>query len=121
VIRFTVPGPPVPKARARIIHRASGAIQAFTPEATAKYELKVGLCARTAGIRPDKGELALSVWFYTPNARRMDLDNLLKSVMDGLNGIAWEDDSQVAEVHASRMVDHLSPRAVVSIGPRKGP
>lgn len=31
---------------------------------------------------------------------RADLDNLLKVVFDGLNGVAWDDDSQVVKLHA---------------------
>lgn len=30
--------------------------------------------------------------------RRPDIDNLVKSVLDGLNGVAYEDDAQVVEV-----------------------
>lgn len=28
-----------------------------------------------------------------------DLDNAAKSILDGLKGVAWEDDRQVAELH----------------------
>lgn len=30
--------------------------------------------------------------------RRMDVDNVAKSVLDGLNGVAYEDDNQVVEL-----------------------
>ena len=30
--------------------------------------------------------------------RRMDVDNVAKSVLDGLNGVAYEDDDQVIEL-----------------------
>ena len=31
-----------------------------------------------------------------------DIDNLLKTVLDGLNGVAFRDDAQVCEVVASK-------------------
>jgi Holliday junction resolvase RusA-like endonuclease len=34
--------------------------------------------------------------------KKPDTDNLLKAVLDGLNGIAWADDSQVIRVSASK-------------------
>lgn len=33
-------------------------------------------------------------------ALRADIDNLIKTVLDGLNGVAWEDDTQVVKVEA---------------------
>jgi Holliday junction resolvase RusA-like endonuclease len=34
-----------------------------------------------------------------PNTFKPDADNIAKLVMDGMNGVVWGDDSQVAEVH----------------------
>lgn len=34
--------------------------------------------------------------------KRPDVDNLVKAVLDGLNGIAFKDDCQVVEVHATK-------------------
>lgn len=34
-----------------------------------------------------------------------DIDNLLKGLFDGLNKIAWVDDSQIVEVHAMKIYD----------------
>ena len=31
-----------------------------------------------------------------------DVDNYAKSILDGLNGVAWEDDRQVVELHIYR-------------------
>lgn len=40
--------------------------------------------------------------FRLDHGRRVDTDNLAKAVMDGLTGIAWEDDSQVCVLVATR-------------------
>ena len=56
--------------------------------------------------------------FYT-SGHRVDLDNLLKSILDGLKGAAYEDDSQIVRVSAERYnisesftVEDLKPEEV---------
>jgi Holliday junction resolvase RusA-like endonuclease len=39
---------------------------------------------RKSGVKPD-----------APQFPRCDVDNAAKAVLDALNGVAWEDDSQV--------------------------
>ena len=34
--------------------------------------------------------------------KKPDVDNIGKSILDSLNGIAYQDDSQVSEVHVSK-------------------
>jgi Holliday junction resolvase RusA-like endonuclease len=48
-------------------------------------------------------------------ARRGDLDNTLKSILDSLTGIAWDDDSQVRCIYAERREDKVNPRVEVEI------
>lgn len=113
---FTVPGPPVPKARAR---HGRGR-RSYTPTKTASYEEKVALCARLA-LNKTKG------WPTSPNARffvecdvfrqhkRGDFDNFLKSILDGLNGVAWTDDSQVVGGTVRRFDGFIPPRCEVVV------
>ena len=110
MIRFVVPGPPVSKARPRVVRGHT-----YTPEKTRRFERLVGMCARTAGARPIAGEVSVSISFYLPTKRRVDLDNLSKGVLDGLNKIAWADDSQVSTLFATRQLDRANPRAVIEI------
>ena len=67
---------------------------------------------------PMTGALRLTVQFVLPRPkymntgkykggrewynRRPDLDNCIKSLKDALNKIAWQDDSQVCQVYASK-------------------
>jgi len=38
-----------------------------------------------------------------PKTTKPDIDNLTKAILDALNGIAWNDDAQVAEIKAKKI------------------
>jgi Holliday junction resolvase RusA-like endonuclease len=65
---------------------------------------------------PLSGDVALQVTFYFGTKRKADLDNFNKITLDALSGIAYEDDSQISELHLYRRYDKLKPR--VEIWPR---
>ena len=89
---FYIPGPPVPKARPRF-----GNGHTYTPKKTKSYEMLVGLSYRGPLFT---GAVAVSLVFVTNG--QGDIDNLIKSVLDGLNGRAWLDDSQVVKIEAEK-------------------
>ena len=95
-IKITVPGRPVPKGRPRFGVRGKKAY-VYTPTETKEYEKLVGWLAKSAGCRPTDKPVIVSLDIYT--RRKMDLDNVAKSILDGLNGVAYEDDDQVVELH----------------------
>ena len=124
VFSFTVPGEPVAKGRARAFVRG-GRVAHYTPDKTERYEARVATFAQQAmaGARPLEGGVALSVVarFSIPASwskkrrqaamdgleqvtKRPDLDNVLKAIKDGMNGIAWLDDSQVVQLVDCRKV-----------------
>lgn len=43
-----------------------------------------------------------------------DLDNLVKSILDGLNGIAWHDDAQIVQLNVSKSYSE-SPHIFITI------
>lgn len=61
-----------------------------------------------------KSLVAVTMVLYRPR-RSGDLDNRLKVVLDSLNGIAYEDDKQVVEIHAFRHDDKKNPRVEIEI------
>jgi Holliday junction resolvase RusA-like endonuclease len=119
-ISFPIPGEPVAKGRPRSFVRG-GRVGHYTPEKTARYENLVKLAAQQVFDAPLEGGIALVVRAFmgiprswsqkkkdaafreeiTPT-KRPDLDNIIKALKDGLNGVAWKDDAQVVDVAASK-------------------
>lgn len=64
--------------------------------------------------RPLTGNVKVSMDLYRP-ARRGDLDNRIKILLDSLEGIAFENDSQIIEIHARQFEDKLNPRVWVVV------
>ena len=116
IVRFTIPGPPVPKARARVVNG-----HAHTPERTRRYQHLVGLAASggmaLASARwPRDARYRVSIEIVPGTAHRFDVDNVGKAILDGCNRVAWDDDSQVDELTIRRLpVDRLRPRVEVEV------
>ena len=111
-VYFTVDGPPVPKGRPRIVKGHT-----YTPPRTKAYEAAVGyaaLAARTWDAPTDK-PVSVVAWFYMPNRRRVDIDNLIKALFDGMQGSLLVDDGQVVDVEAHKFLDRDNPRAEVRV------
>lgn len=105
---LTVPGRPVPFARAG----ANGS-RRFTPPKQRAHKALVAEAAQAAGLQPiPKGTpVAVDLGFgyqrpqrptYPVPLGRPDVDNLVKLVLDALNGLAYDDDAQVVEVTARK-------------------
>lgn len=72
----------------------------YTPEATRNWEELVGWEFVQRNGKPKlTGPIRVEVFFHQKQA---DIDNLVKAILDALNQIAYEDDSQVVELHARK-------------------
>lgn len=93
--KLRIPGKPVPKARHQVrLYR--GGVITYTPAKTREFEKAVRVYALKHRVKRQEGDLAVIAIFHTSGSG--DIDNLLKSLLDGLNGVAWEDDRQVKAV-----------------------
>lgn len=110
-MRLTLPYPP----SVNRIWRVFGNRVIKSKEGRA-YAFTVACMAKSREVRPVDGPLSVTVTAYRPQ-KRGDLDNVLKAAFDALNGVAWDDDSQVVELHALRLDDKHNPRLEVSVQP----
>ncbi len=114
-IQFTVYGVPVGKARARFV-RATG--RTYTPTKTRSFEALLREYAHGAmnSAEPMQGPLRVTVEAVFPKApswsrkkadaaiwhtSKPDADNLVKC-LDGLNGVVWRDDAQIADARVTK-------------------
>lgn len=99
VASFEVGGEPVAKERPRLGKRGN----TYTPTKTLTQEALIGWGFRQVarGHQLDAvTRYVLEVEFIFGHSK--DLDNMVKTVMDGLNGVAYADDKQVSRIVASK-------------------
>lgn len=108
-----IPGAPVPKARPR----ANGRGGVYTPSRTHQYEELVAWAARAKRIRLGQGPVEIQADFHTRKGGG-DLDNLLKSLLDGLvKGGAIDDDAAhiVPKITVRRFHDPRNERCHIRL------
>lgn len=116
-IYFIVPGPVVGKARPRF-SRVGNYVKTYTPKKTADYEKSVKEAylneVRYQPMRfsnREPIEIVVNAYFEIPKSaskkaktkmlleeyptKKPDADNILKSIADALNGVAYSDDCQI--------------------------
>ena len=84
-----------------------GQARGYTPQRTRAFERLVGLVATAQTVAQGWAPLEVPCGVrvhFTGKALRGDIDNLVKSVLDALNGIAWKDDALVCELESKRPV-----------------
>jgi len=114
MIELTIPGEPVAKSRPRMTK--SGFV--YTPVKTVNYEtlIKELFIIKYPSFQPLEGpvRMSLSAWLKIPRSaskrkveamkggeirptKKPDMSNILKSVEDALNNLAYCDDKQIVE------------------------
>lgn len=117
IARITIPGKPRGKGRPRFTQMG----RVYTDDATAAYEnlvkmawLKehpvrfdgpVSVCVvanyQIPASTPKKLQAQMRVGDIVPTVKP-DLDNVVKAVLDGLNGVAFLDDKQIVKLTANK-------------------
>jgi len=114
--KFTIPGRAIPKARPRVTRAG----YAYTPRTTQQFEqmVRIAYYNQCGNFEFPKGAplvMNIEFCFEPPKSwpkqkrekaiqrkkyptARPDLDNLWKAVADALNGIAYNDDSQIVAI-----------------------
>lgn len=129
---FTVPGEVCAKGRPRFVNRGRF-VQTYTPDKTVNYENLVRLSFMQAECEKLSGAIKaeIKVFMQIPKSESMkkkaammggqirptkkpDADNCAKSVLDALNKIAFDDDSQIVELHVNKYYSE-NPRVTITL------
>jgi len=124
-MRITIPGDPVAQGRPRF-YRTGAGVRAVDPAKSRNWKAEARWHMQNAcqevGARPIPAkvpiELGIKVVFRCPvsdyrkreprewrwHTKKPDLDNVIKAVKDAGTGVLWFDDSQVVEIHASKII-----------------
>lgn len=122
-VYFRIPGPPKGKQRPRM-HRINGRNVVYTPRETVEYEnlVKASYLA-SSRTKFDKDEpLAISIIAFFPvpqntgktmkksmldckilPTKKPDTDNVIKIILDALNGVAYHDDAQICKLYFAKI------------------
>lgn len=129
VVTLYIDGRPVPKGRPRVTRHGT-----YTPKSTQIFESAIRTAWLKCGEKPFEDGEALEVMVnayfpipsgtpkskrgklhLTPYLKRGDIDNIIKAVLDALNGYAYKDDSAVYSVYGRKIYTDDEP-TVVTIG-----
>lgn len=121
-VHFVIPGEPHGKGRPRAVRVGTG-VRMFTPKQTVNYEnlikmsyyqqlgqkkLNGAIEADITGMFPipkseSKKKRGLMLDGEIHHTKKIDCDNLAKTVLDALNGIAYDDDKQVFRLNVEKV------------------
>jgi Holliday junction resolvase RusA-like endonuclease len=132
---FVIPGEPVAKGRPRF-RVAGNYAQAYTPKNTVMYEnlVAVEYERQCPGVRFEDDEavaMFIALYYGIPKSAskakkklmednmihpitKRDVDHVAKSIMDGLQGVAYKDDKQIATLVVTKQYGN-EPRAEVEL------
>lgn len=117
VINLKIPIDVIPQGRPRVVK-----FRAYDPPKCAKFKSDFATLVKAAFKDdkllnyPLKVEIKIFRNFKRPTARRYgDIDNLAKGILDALNGILWQDDSQIVSLKVDKYVTDDSPFVDLSV------
>ena len=132
-IKFTVPGIPKGKQRPRVC-RINGQSLTYTPKQTIEYERIIRASYSTVSKfkfqKNEPLEISILALFLIPKhvsksvkelmilgkilpTKRPDCDNVLKAVLDGLNGVAYQDDAQICRIYFEKMYAEIPETRII--------
>jgi len=128
MVTFKVDANPVGKQRARYARRGNF-ISTYTPEKTRTYETLIKDAAIEAMGASEPLETPVSLYLYIrapiPKSyskkkiadclngfekpiKKPDASNVLKSVEDAMNGVVYKDDTQIVNIHVTKVYSSQS-------------
>lgn len=106
-----VEGDPISKARPRFCSNG----RPYTPSKTVLGEKRIALMMKH--VKKHKANVAVACTFYRSSRQRIDIDNMIKAVLDaGTRAKIWDDDSQVTALIGVLEYDPERPRTIICFG-----
>ena len=128
-LSIVIPGNPIAQSRPRL-RRTGKFVSVYDPDRKEK-ELLISYVQEEIGkhFQPIEKPISINITFHMPmlstwspprkqksegliHIKRPDLDNLLKYILDSLNGILYSDDSQIYEIN-TRKIYSSEPKTVI--------
>ena len=120
-IEFEILGEPKGKGRPRFARVGNG-VRTYTPKETENYEAYIKVSyINSVGRKKLEGQIQAEITGIFPipkseskkrkaamlageilHTKKIDCDNLAKTVLDALNGIAYDDDKQVCRLYVEK-------------------
>jgi Holliday junction resolvase RusA-like endonuclease len=128
MVTFKVDADPVGKQRARYAKRGNH-VMAYTPDKTRNYEtlIKAAAIEAMGASKPLETPINLYLYIRAPIPKSLskkrleaclnglekpikkpDASNVLKSVEDAMNGVVYKDDSQIVNIHVTKVYCSVS-------------
>lgn len=121
-MKITIEGDPHPMARPRVV---KGHVYYLSRDLEWRDLIHWTCIKAMACQEPYECALKVKVKFYrevpATNKKFGDVDNLLKGLFDGMNGIVFVDDAQIVKVEAAKYQNKEKPRCEVEVIPLRGP
>ena len=137
-VTVTILGKPIGKGRPRF-STAGGFARSYTPAKTVEYENLVRMEWEKTGAKKLEGAISATIICHFPIPKSVskkrralmdgrfytskpDCDNIAKIILDALNGIAYDDDSQVAMLSVTKLynADETMVKVTLVEGGRDG-
>lgn len=130
-VEIKIVGKPQGKQRPKF-SRHGNFVKTYTPEKTVNYENWVKMCWMNSGHEKLTGNIKATIDadFLIPKSfskkkrnslegaycpKKPDCDNIAKSILDALNGIAYDDDSQIVELVVRKCYSGSGEGAVLTL------
>jgi Holliday junction resolvase RusA-like endonuclease len=119
---FSLEGTPIGKGRPKFARRGNF-VSTYTPTKTRDYEALIEEAARQAmgSSKPLKTPITAYIYITVPipasyskkrftaciegfekPCKKPDIDNIIKAFLDSMNGIVYNDDTQVVSLHSTK-------------------
>lgn len=137
ITSFSIAGKPIPQQRPKFT-TINGHGRAYDPAKSRNFKAEVAILASTAHWPRAPYSVEVEVYIYAwlpipkswskkkqqlaldgkirPTTRGNDCDNLAKSIMDGMTGIVYKDDSQVTSLHVYKRYSDKPRTSVLVTG-----